>query len=80
VLALAEKNVDLKERAQKMKILVQPALIVAQEVFASSIVVEILDCRDSVAIYDFATVSASIAYNAGGGTISGIVFAIVFAQ
>jgi hypothetical protein len=79
VLALAEKNIDLKKRAQKMQIIVQPALIVAQEIFASSIVVEVLDCSDSVAIYDVATVSASIAYNAGGGTISGMVFALVFA-
>jgi len=79
VVASTFKNIDLRRRAQKMRIVVQPALIVAQEVFASAIEVEVLDCSDSVAIYDSATVFASIEDNAGGGTISGMIYARISA-
>jgi hypothetical protein len=54
-----------------MKIIVQPALIVAREVFASDIVIEVLDCARSVAIFDTSYVSAAMDDNAGGGTLSG---------
>ena len=72
-LATVDAEIQLQNRAQRMNIVVQPALIVAREVFASNIVVEILDCKGDVALYDSAAVSVSIPteFNAGGGTLSG---------
>jgi len=70
-LATLDTDITLHRRAQSMKIIVQPALIVAREVFASDIVIEVLDCARSVAIFDTSYVLAAMDDNAGGGTLSG---------
>ena len=70
-LASADVFVEVKRRAQVMRIVVQPALIVALEVFASDIVVEVLDCKGEPVRYDSAEIEASINSNAGGGVLAG---------